>query len=143
MKSVFLSIAALLHLCVANPQYGDSGSSSSSSTPTAAATASAASDAAGGVQTVQVGQSGFTFSPDTVTANKGDVIEFVIHTTHSVALSSFDNPCQPISGAGIWTGFPKDGTIFSVTINDTSPLWLYCAAPQHCESGMAMVINPP
>ena len=142
MKSLFLVVAALLRLTIANPQVYGPGSSSSSPTPTTAAPASATAAAAGEVQTVQVGQGGFVFQPDTITAEKGDVIEFVIHTSHSVARSSFGSPCEPISGAGIWTGFPKDGTIFSVTVNDTNPIWLYCAAPGHCPSGMAMVINP-
>jgi hypothetical protein len=35
--------------------------------------------------------------------------------------------------------------MFSVTLNDTNPHWLYCAqtALNHCQSGMVMVINPP
>jgi plastocyanin len=132
---------ALLHLTTA--QYGNP--QSSSSTATTMSMASPAADAAAEVQTVQVGNGGFTFVPDTITADKGDVIQFVIHSTHSVANSAFDSPCLPISGsASIWSGFPStDGTIFSVTINDTTPQWLYCAAPEHCQSGMAMVINPP
>jgi hypothetical protein len=30
---------------------------------------------------------------------------------------------------------------FTITINSTTPLWFYCAQAQHCQSGMAMVIN--
>jgi hypothetical protein len=35
--------------------------------------------------------------------------------------------------------------MFTVTVNDTNPIWLYCAqtVSSHCQSGMAMVINPP
>jgi hypothetical protein len=32
---------------------------------------------------------------------------------------------------------------FTITINDTKPLWLYCAQGKHCENGMVMVINEP
>ena len=140
MKS-FISLAALLGVALANPQYGGGGGSSSTTTSTASA--SAVSAAAGEVQTVQVGQTGFTFTPDSITADKGDVIQFVIHSTHSVARSDFNSPCQPISGAGIWTGIVDDTTTFSVTVNDTNPIWLYCGTPTHCQGGMAMVVNPP
>ncbi|MCJ1386576.1 SMP-30 gluconolaconase LRE domain protein [Xylographa soralifera] len=33
--------------------------------------------------------------------------------------------------------------VFTVTVNDTKPIWIYCAQGAHCESGMAMVINQP
>jgi hypothetical protein len=35
--------------------------------------------------------------------------------------------------------------MFTITINDTNPIWLYCSQTQgsHCQAGMAMVINPP
>lgn len=31
--------------------------------------------------------------------------------------------------------------VFSVLVNDTSPIWLYCGQAGHCQKGMAMVIN--
>ena len=31
--------------------------------------------------------------------------------------------------------------VFSVLVNDTSPVWIYCGQPGHCQKGMAMVIN--
>jgi hypothetical protein len=33
--------------------------------------------------------------------------------------------------------------VFTILINDTKPLWYYCATGKHCQSGMAGVINPP
>jgi hypothetical protein len=33
--------------------------------------------------------------------------------------------------------------MFSMTVNSTAPIWLYCSQGKHCQSGMAMVINPP
>jgi len=30
---------------------------------------------------------------------------------------------------------------FTVMINDTTPLWFYCAQAKHCQSGMTMVVN--
>ena len=142
MKTTSHLIAALLPLTCANAQYGSSGSSSSS----ASAAAAAATTAAGGsskVQSVQVGKNGFVFTPDTITAGEGDVIEFVIQPGHSVARSSFDNPCAPISGAGIYSGAISSMETFSVTVNSTDPIWLYCGTPSHCEGGMAAVINQP
>lgn len=39
----------------------------------------------------------------------------------------------------------SQSTTFSITINDTNPIWLYCSQTElsHCQAGMAMVINPP
>ena len=95
------------------------------------------------MQSVQVGKNGFVFTPDIITAGEGDVIEFVIQSGHSVARSSFDNPCAPISGAGIYSGAISSMETFSVTVNSTDPIWLYCGTPSHCEGGMAAVINQP
>lgn len=97
----------------------------------------------GEAQTVMVGANGLVFSPDTVTASAGSVIEFVITSGHSVAESTFDNPCQAIGGTGIYSGFPSNNAVFRVTVNSSDPIWLYCSAPSHCQSGMVMVINPP
>jgi hypothetical protein len=31
--------------------------------------------------------------------------------------------------------------VFSVLVNDTNPIWLYCGQIGHCQMGMSMVIN--
>ncbi|PHH84403.1 hypothetical protein CDD83_1992 [Cordyceps sp. RAO-2017] len=36
----------------------------------------------------------------------------------------------------------REFPVFNVRINDTQPLWIYCAQGKHCQNGMAMVINP-
>lgn len=99
--------------------------------------------------TVEVGDDGkFIYNPDTVQAAVGDTVVFEFYPGgHSVAQSTFDNPCQPAAN-GIWSGFfnPSSGTdsnVFEITINDMNPIWIYCAQIGHCNSGMAMVINPP
>jgi uncharacterized cupredoxin-like copper-binding protein len=33
--------------------------------------------------------------------------------------------------------------VFTVTVNDTNPIWFYCGVPTHCQAGMVGVINPP
>ncbi|MCJ1230872.1 hypothetical protein MMC12_007546 [Toensbergia leucococca] len=105
---------------------------------------------------VQVGGSGLIFIPNTVNAAVRDQVQFHFYPyNHSVVQSTYDAPCMAIAG-GIYSGFVpvKSGesrhalyktTIFTVTINDTNPIWLYCSQniDAHCQAGMAMVINPP
>jgi hypothetical protein len=73
------------------------------------------------------------------------------HQNHSVVQSTFNNPCIPISDIqpatrGFFSGFmPTTGTIipiFTLEINDTTPLWYYCSQAMHCQAGMVGVINP-
>jgi hypothetical protein len=66
---------------------------------------------------------------------------------HSVIQSSFANPCHPLN-SGFFSGFvpTKDspsGTTFTITVNDTSPIWIYCGqtVENHCQSGMVAAIN--
>ena len=90
------------------------------------------------------------FDPSNVTAAKGDVLEFHFYpANHSIAQSSFDKPCIA-DETGIWSGFvpvTKEEVVgnesFSVTVNSTDPLWLYCSQGDHCQDGMAMVVNEP
>jgi plastocyanin len=89
---------------------------------------------------VQVGP-GLSYSPDTLTAAEGDIVQFTFGSGHDVVSGSFDSPCQP--DGLISSGNPQDGDVFSVTIGSTDPMWIYCSVPQHCQRGMAMVINPP
>lgn len=48
---------------------------------------------------------------------------------------------------GIKSGFmplAKDATempVFTVMVNDTKPMWLYCGQEQHCQKGMVMAVN--
>ncbi|KAM7189801.1 Cupredoxin, partial [Rhypophila sp. PSN 637] len=99
---------------------------------------------------IDVGKSGLTFSPDSVTAKTGDVLEYHFHgpVPHSVAQSDFSSPCNPSKTGGFYSGTIRtDGNgensdVFRVTVNSTSPIFFYCAIPGHCESGMAGVVNP-
>lgn len=89
---------------------------------------------------VQVGP-GLSYSPDSVTAAEGDIVQFTFGSGHDVVSGAFDSPCQP--DGVVSSGMGTDGQVFSVTINSTDAMWIYCSVPQHCERGMAMVINPP
>lgn len=131
-------------------QYG--GGSDSTTTTSAAPAAESSSEAAPppNVKVIDVGEDGLSFSPNTTSAAVGDTLEFHFYApAHSVSQSSFDSPCVPLSnGTGFWSGgittaSGENPTVWSVLVNDTNPIWFYCAVPTHCESGMAGVVNPP
>ncbi|KAI1079097.1 hypothetical protein F5B20DRAFT_544942 [Whalleya microplaca] len=92
------------------------------------------------------------FDPETLTAQAGDTITYSFFAkNHAVAQSTFDNPCQLQENA-IFSGFtPNDSpdiaapTTFTITINDTKPLWFYCPQTNgnHCQNGMVHAINAP
>lgn len=90
--------------------------------------------------TVQVGQSGDTFSPATVTAAVGDIVTFQFDGEHDVASSAFGSPCT--ADNNIYSGMMSTGE-FSVKINSTDPIWYFCSVSHHCQVGMVGVINPP
>ncbi|EQL34753.1 hypothetical protein BDFG_03456 [Blastomyces dermatitidis ATCC 26199] len=105
------------------------------------------------VHAVQVGNSEGSqrFYPDSLTVEPGSMVQFQFHpANHSVAQSTFEDPCSPMSdGTGIRSGFlavspdSSDMPVFTVMINDTNPVWLFCGQNNHCQNGMVMVINPP
>jgi len=102
---------------------------------------------------VQVGASGLTYSPEAIAAVPGDQVVFHFHAkNHTVTQSSFADPCGKKDG-GINSGFhpvPANQTdnfpTFTVTVNDTNPIWIYCAQAaktpaSHCGAGMVFAIN--
>ncbi|TGJ88566.1 hypothetical protein E0Z10_g240 [Xylaria hypoxylon] len=95
----------------------------------------------------------FTFTPDTITAVPGDEIIFQFWSYgHSVARSEFGFPCMPYEyitpdETGFWSGNMLDVTgsrpTFTVTVNDTKPIFFYCSLSGSCkENKMIGVINP-
>jgi plastocyanin len=105
--------------------------------------------------TVQVAVDGaLTFTPNTVTANQGDIVNFQFMTgNHTITQSTFSNPCTRLTAPnpGIDSGFlpvsANDTTIpqYSFTVdNATAPLWFYCkqGAGAHCRAGMVFAVNP-
>ncbi|KAG8532957.1 uncharacterized protein KY384_001738 [Bacidia gigantensis] len=92
------------------------------------------------------------FCPDNVKAKVGDTLTFSFFPkNHSVVQSDFAHPCKPLNGhGGIFSGFVPVNTTqgpqnFVITVKDEKPLWLYCAQTtgNHCQAGMAMVVNEP
>ena len=71
-------------------------------------------------------------------------------------MSNFANPCTPIQQSeptnatnAFFSGFypVAQSTDFgrltyTVRIQDTNPIWWYCAQANHCQEGMSGVINP-
>lgn len=102
---------------------------------------------------VLVGGTALTFTPNSVTAQPGDVIQFQFAArNHTVTESLQDTPCQPIDANstavnGVHSGFiafdAASGNVgtFDVPVKDTKPMFLYCAQATHCQSGMVMMIN--
>ncbi|KPM40828.1 hypothetical protein AK830_g5691 [Neonectria ditissima] len=113
---------------------------------------------------VEVGKDGEVFDPETIKAAKGDVVEFHFDSKHSVVAGDFKKPCNPLSTGGFYSGsLPSGGKVssilsssnsspcllttipgksyFSVTINNTEPIFFYCSVNDHCQEGMVGVIN--
>ncbi|KAH8831504.1 Cupredoxin [Flagelloscypha sp. PMI_526] len=99
---------------------------------------------------VNVGQNGFVFDPPSTTAAAGDTIVFhFFPKAHSVTRSSFEAPCTPLAD-GFDSGLtPTNDTTgqeksFSLLVNDTQPIYIFCKQPNmnHCGSGMVHLVNP-
>ncbi|KAK1250504.1 hypothetical protein MKX08_010507 [Trichoderma sp. CBMAI-0020] len=101
------------------------------------------------------GQPATKYYPDNIKAAPGSMVQFQFWAgNHTVTQSDFDHPCTPISQvnssvAGIWSSFmpvaagaaKKEIPVFTVQINDTKPIWIFCSQGKHCSAGMSMVIN--
>ncbi|GAQ04125.1 hypothetical protein ALT_1446 [Aspergillus lentulus] len=60
----------------------------------------------GAVHTVDVGEHGFTFDPDTLSVSPGDKVEFHFYPgDHSVAQAAFSKPCHPLNQSSFFSGF--------------------------------------
>lgn len=131
------------------------GGSSSlpASTPVSTATSVVSSPSptsTGSDHRVIVGGTGvLTFQPNTVAAQPGDTVTFEFHQkNHTATQSTFASPCSPMAN-GFNSGFEPVGTdattfpTYTVRVNDTSAVWVYCAQSSHCASGMVFAINAP
>jgi len=120
-----------------------------------AAAAASANAQAGTTIQVAVGQNGLTYTPNNITAAVGTAIEFSFFPkNHTVTQSSFADPCHPLNTNGVLNGFfsgfvptasSPSGSTFTIIVNDTTPIWFYCAQTtgNHCQSGMVGSINAP
>jgi plastocyanin len=106
------------------------------------------------VHDVQVGSANGTlaFQPEAISANPGDQVVFHFYPkNHTVTQSSFASPCGPKDG-GIESGFmpvaanATNFPTYTVTVNDTQPVWVYCrqaanTPASHCGQGMVFAVN--
>lgn len=90
------------------------------------------------------------FIPNDIIAPVGSKIEFLFNPkNHSVIQSSFAKPCQPLAN-GFFSSFVPTtetpaSTTFTVTVENSNPIWFYCGQTtgNHCQSGMVGSINAP
>ncbi|CAK7222602.1 hypothetical protein SCUCBS95973_004897 [Sporothrix curviconia] len=101
--------------------------------------------------TIAVGESGLAFTPNSIEAVVGDILEFSFYPrNHSVALGTWDHACEPAAAAsgGFFSGFiPVDEdashlATFQVPVDTPDPMVFYCSAGRHCQEGMFGVVNP-
>jgi len=131
-----------------------------SATPAASSAAPAASGSSGAVPStndhkVIVGGPGkLVFTPSNITAKAGDTITFQFQQkNHTVTQSTFANPCKSMASTstsgqtGFDSGFKPvaDGATtfptYTIQVNDTQPIWAFCAQANHCTSGMVFAVN--
>ncbi|CCM05051.1 uncharacterized protein FIBRA_07253 [Fibroporia radiculosa] len=98
-----------------------------------------------------------TYQPSNITADIGDTVTFhFMQTNHTATQSSFDDPCRGLTETsttgqlGFDSGFMPVASnatsypTFTVQINDTSPIWVYCKQTNpksHCGAGMVFSVN--
>ncbi|KEF56842.1 uncharacterized protein A1O9_07032 [Exophiala aquamarina CBS 119918] len=97
------------------------------------------------------------YFPNKIDAPVGSIVQFQFHPkNHTITESSFAEPCKPLAAdmtsamrPGVRSGFiPVKGDepftpVYNVLVNDTKPIWIFCGQVNHCQRGMAMVINQP
>ncbi|KAF2004163.1 Cupredoxin, partial [Amniculicola lignicola CBS 123094] len=118
----------------------------------AAALAQALAASAATMQVTVGANNQFTFTPSTLTAAAGDTVNFnFVSANHSVVSGDPATPCTPQNNA-LFSDFQPNNMVharagnmptFSVPIQDSNPVYIYCSQAQHCQQGMVMVINPP
>ncbi|KAL8930220.1 MAG: hypothetical protein Q9208_000837 [Pyrenodesmia sp. 3 TL-2023] len=98
------------------------------------------------------GDAGLVFSPSSVMAAAGDMVEFTFMSmNHTLTQSTFPKPCVKMQG-GVDSGFlPNPNNTISppptymFQVQDTKPTWWYCKQKKptsHCGKGMTFSINP-
>jgi len=107
------------------------------------------------VHTVVVGGTGqLVYTPDYVVAQPRDIISFQFKSkNHTATQSTFANPCRKLESTsttgqiGFDSGFmpPTDDAsplpTYNITVNDTTPIWVYCRQAGHCGQGMVFAVN--
>ncbi|KAG8756962.1 hypothetical protein FRC14_002501 [Serendipita sp. 396] len=86
---------------------------------------------------------GLTFSPDHLeNIVAGDTVTFrFVSGDHTATQSTLENPCDHAPG-GFDSEHVSPGGTYQITVNDTSPIWIFCETTNHCKEGMVFAINP-
>jgi len=93
---------------------------------------------------------GLVYSPANVTAQPNDIIQFkFLSKNHTVTQSGFSNPCvalastaeKPTFNSGFMPASDDAPVFWNLTVNDTAPIWAYCAQTAHCGKGMVFSVN--
>ncbi|KAF5324888.1 hypothetical protein D9611_004586 [Ephemerocybe angulata] len=94
------------------------------------------------------GPNGLKYTPESVTAQPGDIVRFIFQTkNHTATQSTFDAPCVKAPN-GFDSGFipvADTQTEFQVAefnVATTDPVWVYCKQGTHCAAGMVFAVNP-
>ncbi|KAL8934004.1 MAG: hypothetical protein Q9216_006120 [Gyalolechia sp. 2 TL-2023] len=108
--------------------------------------------AQGKVHKVIVGGDELVFSPNSIMAAAGDMVEFTfMKKNHTVTQSTFPKPCVKMQGGADSLFLPNvNNTIsppptYMFQVKDTKPAWFYCKQKTpvvHCGMGMTFSINP-
>ncbi|KAG4443197.1 hypothetical protein IFR05_001339 [Cadophora sp. M221] len=90
-----------------------------------------------------------TFTPNTITAAKGDTVQYQFVSANHTATQAAgpQSACKPARNAvnsgfmPVQQGASRVKTFTMVVQDDTQPMYMYCAAADHCQQGMVMTIN--
>jgi plastocyanin len=98
---------------------------------------------------VIVGGTSLVYTPNSITANVGDMVIFTFMSqNHTATQSAFTSPCVKLA-TGMDSGFmanvnnsmvPAPQMAMQVTV--ATPIWFYCKQKGHCGKGMTFSINP-
>jgi plastocyanin len=149
-KNSALAIGAQLKASAGSPPTSTMPYSYPSSSPSPSPATSSGST----IEVIVGGPNGnLSFTPSRVSAAPGQTVKFTFQVkNHTVTQSSFNAPCMPLTDTtGTKVGFDSgffpvaagttDFPTWSLTVNDTSPIWAYCRQAGHCGSGMVFAIN--
>jgi len=99
------------------------------------------------------GAAGKTYTPSNITAEVGDLVNFVFQSVnHTVTQSAFATPCNLLQNAtaeevGFDSGFVPVAAnatsfpVWTIKVDVATPIWFYCRQTGHCEDGMVGAIN--
>ena len=115
---------------------------------TAAVLLLAAALATAEVHTVDVGEGGLVFEPQTLTVKTGDTVIFHLYPRHNVMTGPFSSPCTPTDGDGGFYSGEYDDTDdgekkFVVNVTSEDAAYYYCSVQRHCQNGMVGGWNLP